>query len=92
MSEKAVSIGHYCVASGVFVVFGRTFPTTGSKVLTDYLFKGLEELYGGMWGVAEDPVEMAQMMIRHIEKKREALGIQEKKERVLFDMTMRREM
>lgn len=92
MSEKAISIGQYFVASGAFVVFGRTFPTTGSKVLTEYLFKEIEQIYGGMWAVEEDPTEMAQMMIRHIDKKREALGIQEKKERVLFDMAMRREM
>jgi carbon-monoxide dehydrogenase catalytic subunit len=92
MSEKAISIGHYFVASGCFVVFGRTFPTTGSKVVTDYLFKEIEGLYGGLWAVEEDPKEMAHMMIRHIEKKREALGIQEKRERVLFDMAMRREL
>ena len=92
MSEKAVSIGHYFVSSGAFVVFGRTFPTTGSKVLTDFLFREIEELFGGRWAVEEDPTEMAQMMIRHIDKKREALGIQEKKERVLFDMAMRREL
>lgn len=92
MSEKAISIGHYFVTSGAFVVFGRTFPTTGSKILTDYLFKELEEEYGAMWAVESDPVEMAQIMIRAIEKKREALGIQEKKERVLYDMAMRREL
>jgi carbon-monoxide dehydrogenase catalytic subunit len=92
MSEKAVSIGHYFVASGVFVVFGRTFPTTGSKVLTDFLFKEFEDLYGGMWAVESDPVKMAQLMIQRIEKGREALGIQETKERVLYDMEMRREL
>jgi carbon-monoxide dehydrogenase catalytic subunit len=92
MSEKAISIGQYCVASGFYVVFGRTFPTTGSKILTDYLFEEIEALYGGKWAVEEDPVEMAQMMIRHIDKKREALGIQEQRERVLFDMAMRRDL
>ncbi|MDL2122953.1 MAG: anaerobic carbon-monoxide dehydrogenase catalytic subunit [Deltaproteobacteria bacterium] len=92
MSEKAISIGHYFVASGVFVVFGRTFPTTGSKVLTDFLFKEFEDLYGGMWAVESDPVKMAQLMIQRIEKGREALGIQETKERVLYDMEMRREL
>ncbi|MBW1895433.1 MAG: anaerobic carbon-monoxide dehydrogenase catalytic subunit [Deltaproteobacteria bacterium] len=92
MSEKAIAIGQYCVTSGFYVVFGRTFPTTGSKVLTDFLFKEIQELYGGMWAVEEDPTEMAQMMIRHIDNAREALGIQEQKERVLFDMAMRREM
>jgi carbon-monoxide dehydrogenase catalytic subunit len=92
MSEKAVSIGHYFVASGVFVVFGRTFPTTGSKVLTDFLFKEFEDLYGGMWAVESDPVKMAQLMIQRIEQGREALGIQETKERVLYDMEMRRDL
>jgi carbon-monoxide dehydrogenase catalytic subunit len=92
MSEKAIAIGQYFVGSGAFVVFGRTFPTTGSKVLSDYLFKGIDETYGGHWAVASDPVEMAQMMIRAIDGKREALGIKEKKERVLFDMAMRREL
>ena len=92
MSEKAIAIGQYFVASGVFVVFGRTFPTTGSKVLTDYLFKEMEELYGGMWAVEADPIKMAKLMIERIEQGRAALGIQEKKERVLFDMAMRREL
>jgi len=92
MSEKAIAIGQYFVASGVYVVFGRTFPTTGSKVVTDFLFREIEEIYGGKWALASDPVEMAQMMIQAIDKKREALGIQEKKERVLFDMAMRREL
>ncbi len=92
MSEKAIAIGHYFVGSGIFVVFGRTFPTTGSKVVSDFLFREIEELYGGLWAVESDPAEMARMMIEHIEKKREALGIQEKKERVLFDMAMRREL
>jgi len=92
MSEKAVAIGHYFVGSGAYVLFGRTFPTMGSKVVTDYLFKDIEKVYGGRWGVESDPTEMAQMMIRQIDAKREALGIQEKKERVLFDMAMRREM
>ncbi len=92
MSEKAIAIGQYFVASGVFVVFGRTFTTTGSKVLTDLLFKEMEDLYGGMWAVESDPVKMAKMMIERIDKGRDALGIQKKKKRVLFDMSMRREL
>ena len=92
MSEKAVAIGQYFVASGAFVVFGRTFPTSGSKAVTDYLFNGIEEEYGGKWAVESDPVKMAQLMIEAIDQKREALGIQEKKERILYDMEMRREL
>ena len=92
MSEKAVAIGQYFVASGAYVLFGRTFPTSGSKVLTDYLFREIEEVYGGRWDVETEALEMAHKMIRAIDAKREALGIQEEKERVLFDMAMRREM
>jgi carbon-monoxide dehydrogenase catalytic subunit len=90
MSEKAIAIGQYCVASGFFVVFGRTFPTLNSKELSNYLFGGIAEEYGGKWAVEDEPVKMAHLMIQAIEGKREALGIQEKKERVLYDMEMRR--
>jgi len=92
MSEKAISIGHYFVASGVYTVFGTTFPTLGSEVLTDYLFKGLEQELGGMWDFATDPYEMAKKMISHIDKKRKALGIDKARERILYDMAMRREL
>ena len=42
MSEKAIAIGQYFVASGVYTVFGVTWPTTGNKEVTDYLFKDYE--------------------------------------------------
>jgi len=92
MSEKAVSIGHYFVASGVYTLFGITFPTMGCPVYTDYLFNGLEETWGGKWGFEPDPLKMAAKMIEHIDKKRAALGIDKARERVLMDMAMRREL
>jgi carbon-monoxide dehydrogenase catalytic subunit len=92
MSEKAISIGHYFVASGVYTLFGVTFPTTGSEILTDYLFKGLEEELGGKWDFEPDPELAAKKMIAHIDSKRKALGIDKARERVLFDMAMRREL
>ncbi|MEA3241333.1 MAG: anaerobic carbon-monoxide dehydrogenase catalytic subunit [Pseudomonadota bacterium] len=92
MSEKAISIGQYFVSSGVYTVFGVTFPVTDNTKFKDLLFKGLEDQHGGMWDFAKDPYEHAQKMIAHIDKKREALGIQEKKERKLFDMDDRRSM
>jgi len=92
MSEKAIAIGQYFVASGVFTVFGATWPTTGSKEVTDYLFKDFEDIYGGKWAFEPDPKKMAQLMIEHIDKKRQALGIDKARERVLYDMEMRREL
>ncbi|MFC1900177.1 anaerobic carbon-monoxide dehydrogenase catalytic subunit [Chloroflexota bacterium] len=92
MSEKAISIGQYFVSSGVYTVFGVTWPTEGSKEVTDYLFKDMEEMYGGMWDFEPDPIKAAQKMIAHIDKKRAALGIDKARERVLYDMEMRREL
>jgi carbon-monoxide dehydrogenase catalytic subunit len=92
MSEKAVAIGQYFVASGIYTVFGTTFPTMGSEELTQYLFEGLEAELGGSWDFAADPLEMARKMIAHIDKKRKALGIDRARERVLYDMAMRREL
>jgi carbon-monoxide dehydrogenase catalytic subunit len=43
-----------------------------------------------MWAYEPDPVKAAQMMIAHIDKKRKALGLEKARERVLFDMAMRR--
>jgi carbon-monoxide dehydrogenase catalytic subunit len=92
MSEKAISIGQYFVASGVFTVFGVTWPTTGSEELTSYLFHDFEKLYGGMWAFEPDPIKAAHLIIKHIDKKRRALGIDKARERVLYDMEMRREL
>ncbi len=92
MSEKAIAIGQYFVASGVYTLFGVNWPTTGSEILTDYLFKGLEEVYGGKWDFAADPEDMAKRMIAHIDSKRKALGIDKARERVLYDMEMRRQL
>ncbi|MFP3867306.1 MAG: anaerobic carbon-monoxide dehydrogenase catalytic subunit [Desulfobacteraceae bacterium] len=92
MSEKAISIGHYFVSSGVYTIFGVSWPTLGSDILTDYLFRGLEEELGGKWDFELDPVLAAKKMIAHIDKKRAALGIDKARERVLYDMAMRREL
>jgi carbon-monoxide dehydrogenase catalytic subunit len=92
MSEKALSIGQYFVGSGVYTVFGVNWPTVGSKEVTEYLFSDYEKMYGGMWAFEADPIKMAEMMIAHIDKKRQALGIDKARERVLFDMEMRRSM
>jgi carbon-monoxide dehydrogenase catalytic subunit len=92
MSEKAISIGHYFVSSGVYTVFGYHFPTTGAPVFQDYLFKDLEKKYGGMWDLEPDPIQHAQKMIAHIDKKRKELGIDKARERVLMDMADRQKL
>jgi len=92
MSEKAISIGQYFVASGVFTVFGVTFPIVNETKFHKLLFEGLEQQGLGKWGFSPDPREMARMMIAHIDKKRKELGIDKARERVLMDMDDRRKI
>ena len=90
MSEKALCIGQYFVASGVYTVFGVSFPIVEGTKFHKHLFEELEAQGLGKWGFAEDPHEMARMMIAHIDKKRKALGIDQARERTLVDMADRR--
>lgn len=76
MSEKAITIGFYFVASGVYTIFGSNpFATLGSKNLTDYLTNGLEGIVGGRFEFCDDPMKMAELMVAHIDKKRKALNL-----------------
>jgi carbon-monoxide dehydrogenase catalytic subunit len=92
MSEKAISIGHYFVSSGVYTVFGVGLPVTGAPVFQQYIFEEFEKITGGMWDLEVDPVKHAQKMIAHIDKKRKALGIDKARERTMVDMAARREL
>jgi len=90
MSEKAMAIGQYFVASGIFTVFGTTWPTIGSDNVTKHLFEEYEDMFKGMWAYEQDPEKAAHLMLGHIDKKRKALGIDKARGRILFDMAMRR--
>ena len=92
MSEKAISIGQYFVASGVYTVFGATFPTTGAPVFQKHLFEDMAKMYGGRWDYEADPILHARKMIAHIDAKRKELGIDKARERVLMDMTDRQKL
>jgi carbon-monoxide dehydrogenase catalytic subunit len=75
MSEKAVSIGFYAVASGVYTVLGQPLPIQGAKILTDFVCGGIEEMFGGKFAFEADPVKAARMMLDHIDAKRAALHL-----------------
>jgi len=92
MSEKALAIGQYFVASGVFTVFGVGWPTAGSPEACRFLFEESAKLFGGRWAWEPDATKMAQAMLAHIDERRKALGIDKARERVLVDMAQRREL
>ncbi len=75
MSEKAVSIGAYVVASGIFTVLGTIPPVLGSPKVAELLTVGAEGVVGGKFAVEPDPFQAAQLILDHIAAKRAALGI-----------------
>jgi carbon-monoxide dehydrogenase catalytic subunit len=82
MSEKALSIGVYCAASGAYVIFGGSSPVGGmpdrvaeSSIVSRYMSEGWERLYGGKMEFIADPDEMVQRALAHIDKKRATLGL-----------------
>ncbi len=92
MSEKAIAIGCYFVASGVDVVLGNGFYTSGSPNVEKFLMEDTKELFGGSFHVEEDPLKAVDLIMDIIGKAREALGINKKAERKLYDMQDRREL
>jgi carbon-monoxide dehydrogenase catalytic subunit len=74
-SEKAVSIGAYFVASGVYTVLGPMPPITGSMNVVNLLTEGLNDVIGATFAVEPDPEKAAILIRRHIENKRETLGL-----------------
>ncbi len=92
MSEKAISIGHYTIASGLLTIFGVAFPVTGSKEMSDMVFNKYADLVGGKFAFEEDPIKIAELCLKHIDEKRKLLGIDKAQERVLYDMEKRREL
>jgi carbon-monoxide dehydrogenase catalytic subunit len=77
MSEKALTIGTYFVASGAYVIFGVKSPVEGSEAVTDLISSGWEEKTGGKLEFVPDPEEIIRKSLEHIDKKRAALGLPE---------------
>jgi anaerobic carbon-monoxide dehydrogenase catalytic subunit len=74
-SEKAVAIGAYVVASGIYTVLGVEPAIFGSKNVVSLLADGLDGVVGAKFAVEPDPEKAAILILRHIESKRKALGL-----------------
>jgi carbon-monoxide dehydrogenase catalytic subunit len=92
MSEKAIAIGCYFVASGIDVILGHPFYVSGSDNVVKFLGVEAKEMFGASFHVHEDPREAAQAILQIIDERRERLGINRKAERKLMDMKDRREL
>jgi len=74
-SQKAIAIGTYFVASGVYVVLGIPPKIFGSANVTTLLAAQLQGITNSCFAVEPDPLKAADLLEADINRKRKALGI-----------------
>jgi len=77
MSEKALSIGCYFVASGVTTWMGVGSPVAGSEEVTRIITEGWKEKVGAAYYFEPDPEKAVREALDHIDAKRKALKLEE---------------
>src|SRR5512135_68244 len=96
MSEKAIAIGTYLVASGVPTIFGAGSPVSASKTLKDLMENKWWDMVNAGFYFEEDPGKILELTLKLIDTAREKLKIRKYEpgrfgtERVLMDMAARR--
>ncbi len=75
MSEKAVSIGNYVVATGLDTFLGVEPYVSGSDQVAELLTSGIRDWVEAAYTVEKDIDKLGDAMIARIEEKRAALGI-----------------
>jgi len=96
MSEKAIAIGTYFVASGVPIIFGAGSPVSASKTLRDLMENKWWDMVGAGFYFEEDAGKVLDLTLKLIDTAREKLKIRKYEqgafgtERVLMDMAARR--
>lgn len=75
MSEKAVSIGNYVVATGIDTFLGIDPYIKGSSEMTGWMTNGVRDWVEAAYTFETDIEKLVDMMIERIEQKRAALGI-----------------
>ena len=98
MSEKALAIGVYFVASGVHVIFGSESPVEASPIVQSIKRELWQKRFGGKLEFIADPEEMLESALRAIDAKRDELKLRKYEpgkfaaERVLLDMSDRQKL
>ena len=88
MSEKAVAISLYAVASGIYVDMSPPFQLEGCEGVMNFLTNEIESITGGKYAFKMEPTAIAQGMIEHIDIKREALKLRPLKYPVREDIAI----
>jgi carbon-monoxide dehydrogenase catalytic subunit len=75
MSEKAVAIANYVVATGIDTYLGIEPQVKGSAQMMELITEGTRRLTGAGYIINKDPHELVESIVKGIEAKRTALGI-----------------
>lgn len=75
IAEKAIPIGFWTVALGIFTHLGDQPNVAASERVVKWLTSDVENIFGGKFYVEDDPYKSAKMLIDVIENKRRTLGI-----------------
>ncbi len=75
MSEKALAIAGYCVASGCYVIMSSTSPVESSEAVVRLISEGWNEKYGGRLEFIMEAEEIVQRSLDHIDERRAALKL-----------------
>jgi len=98
MSEKALAIAFYAVASGLYVIFGVESPIAASPTIQKIMSEGWEKMLGGKMEFIPNKEDILAATLAHIDKKRDALKLRKYEkgkfgvEKVLMDMAARRKL
>jgi carbon-monoxide dehydrogenase catalytic subunit len=98
MSEKALAIGCYFVASGMHVIFGSESPVEASSQVKEIMTKQWEERFGGRFDFIPAPEEILKKSLEAIDRKRDRLKLRKYEpgrfgtERKLMTMADRRKL
>ncbi len=77
MSEKALSIGTYFVASGLYVLFGVRSPVSASEEVVEVMTEEWPKTVGGALEFEPDYDRLIGKALSQIDQKRDALGLEE---------------
>lgn len=75
VTEKAVAIGTWAVASGLPTHLGIVPPVIGSATVTSVLTAAIKDLLGGYFIVEPDPVKASAALLSAISERRKGLGL-----------------
>lgn len=75
IAEKAIPIGFWSVALGIFTHLGDQPNVAASDRVVKWLTDDVEKIFGGKFYVEADPYKSAKTIIKVIDEKRKVLGI-----------------